>query len=113
MKDTAQRNAEGAVASVREMGEEAAARVGHVANSMGGRIRSAAESVRETTAADGPVAHAANTVADKLDRVGGYLEEQDLSGVKDDVEGIIRRYPVETLLVGVSVGYLLARRLYR
>ena len=69
--------------------------------------------MRETTSADGPVAHAANTVADKLDRIGGYLEEQDLAAVKDDVEGVIRRYPVETLLVGVGVGYLLARRLYR
>ena len=90
MKDTAQRNAESALASAREMGEEAANRVGQAASSFGGRIRSAAETVRDTTASDGPVAHAANTVADKLDRIGGYLEEQDLSAVKDDVEGIIR-----------------------
>lgn len=113
MKANAQGNVESAVSSVREMGEEAATRVSQAASSMGGRIRSAAESVRETTSAEGPVAHAANSVADKLDRIGGYLEEQDLAGVRDDVEGIIRRYPVETLLVGLGMGYLLARRLYR
>ena len=113
MKENAQRNVESAVASVREMGEEAATRVGQAASSMGGRIRHAADTVRETTSSDGPVAHAANSVADKLDRLGGYLEEQDLAGVRDDVEGVIRRYPVETLLVGLGVGYLLARRLYR
>ena len=113
MNDNAPGNAESTLSNVREMGEEAAARVGQAASSMGGRIRSAAESVRETTAAEGPVAHAANSVADKLDRLGGYLEEQNLAGLRDDVEGIIRRYPVETLLAGLGLGYLLARRLYR
>lgn len=113
MKENAQRAAESAADSVREMGEEAVNRVGQAASSVGGRIRSAAETVRETTSADGAVAHAASAVADKLDRVGSYLEEQDLSAVRDDVEGIIRRYHIETVLVGVGLRYLVARRLYR
>jgi hypothetical protein len=97
----------------REMGHQAASRVEQAATTVGERLHGAADTLREKASQEGPVARAANTVADRLDRVGTYLQDQDLSAVRGDVESLIRRYPFEALLVGVGMGYLFARRLFR
>ena len=47
--------------------------------------------------------------ADTLERAGTYLQQQDLNDMRADLENIIRRYPVQSLLIGLGVGYLLAR----
>jgi hypothetical protein len=52
---------------------------------------------------------AATAVAEKLDVAGTYLQEKDLNHVLDDLSGMIRRHPVPALLIGLGVGYLLAR----
>ena len=64
---------------------------------------------RERAPATGPVANVADTAADTLDRAGTYLQQQDLADMRADLEGMIRRYPVQSLLIGFGVGYLLAR----
>jgi hypothetical protein len=38
-----------------------------------------------------------------------YLQELDLADVRADLEGLIRRHPMEALLVGLGIGYLVAR----
>ena len=59
------------------------------------------------------MADAADATADTLERTGNYLREQDLSDIRSDLEGLIRRHPFESLLVGLGVGYLLARSMRR
>ena len=59
------------------------------------------------------MAEAADTAADTLERAGAYLREQDLTSIRADLEGLIRRHPLESLLVGLGVGYLLARSMRR
>ena len=44
-----------------------------------------------------------------LDRSGEYLQTADLQMVRSDLERVIREHPIESLLVGVGVGYLVAR----
>jgi hypothetical protein len=41
--------------------------------------------------------------------MGSYLQNQGLSGAMEDLEGLIRRYPIQSLLLGVGLGYLLSR----
>jgi len=36
-----------------------------------------------------------------------------LADMRADLEGIIRRHPMESMLVGLGVGYLLARSMRR
>jgi hypothetical protein len=48
-------------------------------------------------------------VASALDSTGHYLEEQGLSGMAEDLTNLIRRNPIPALLIGVGLGYLLAR----
>jgi Tfp pilus assembly protein PilF len=68
-----------------------------------------AQTIREKAPISGPVADAANTAATTLERAGTYLQEQDLADMRADLEGIIRRHPIESLLIGLGIGYLLAR----
>jgi hypothetical protein len=65
--------------------------------------------IREKAPHEGAVGTAATAVAEKLDVAGSYLQEKDLNHVLSDVSSMIRRYPVPALLVGLGIGYLLAR----
>ncbi len=69
----------------------------------------AAQTIRQSAPDSGPLAGAADSAADTLQRAGSYLQEQDLADMRADLEGMIRRYPVQSLLIGFGVGYLLAR----
>jgi hypothetical protein len=58
------------------------------------------EAVRTTT----------NKVADKLERAGSYLEEGKVENMVNDVVSVIRKYPVQSVLLGVAAGFFAARR---
>jgi ElaB/YqjD/DUF883 family membrane-anchored ribosome-binding protein len=49
------------------------------------------------------------TVGDTIERGGRYLEDRDLGGMASDLGSLIRRNPVPSILVGLCVGFLLAR----
>jgi uncharacterized protein YjbJ (UPF0337 family) len=51
-------------------------------------------------------ANAASTVSDTVTRVGQYLPE-----LPDGLAGLIRRYPVPSLMLGMGLGFLLGRSL--
>ncbi len=74
----------------------------------GTQMKSLAETVRQN-APEGTVGDYAYQAADALDRGGRYLEQADVQTVRSDLETIIRQHPIESLLVGLGVGFLLAR----
>ena len=76
---------------------------------VGERIGSLADAIREKAPHEGAVGTAATAVAEKLDVAGSYLQEKDVNHVLGDVSSMIRRYPVPSLLIGLGIGYLLAR----
>jgi len=39
-----------------------------------------------------------------------YVEHTTVRGVADDVARIIRRYPIQSLVIGIAAGFLLFRR---
>lgn len=92
---------------------EAASYVGQKAegatSAVGGSMKSLAGSIREHTPRDGMLGTASSAVADTLESSGRYLEEHGLSGVGEDVTGLIRRNPVPSVLIGIGIGYLIAR----
>jgi hypothetical protein len=102
--------------TVRAKASEAGAQVADTVNdamtSTGEQLSSVAQSVRERAPA-GQIGQVASATADALDRGGRYLQDQDLAGVRSDLEAIIRRYPIPSLLVGAGVSFLLARSLRR
>jgi len=78
-------------------------------SAVGERIGSLADVIREKAPHEGAVGTAATTVAEKLEVAGSYLQERDVNHMLNDLSGMIRRYPVPSLLIGLGIGYLLAR----
>ena len=59
--------------------------------------------------AQGAVATAATAVAGGVESASSYLQEKKFEEMATDLTALIRRYPVPSLLVGVGLGYVLAR----
>jgi hypothetical protein len=96
---------------------EAASFVGKKAedatSAMGSGMKSLGGTIREHTPDRGMVGGATSAMANTLETGGRYLQEQGLSGIGDDVTNLIRRNPIPAVLIGVGVGFLVARAISR
>jgi len=92
-----------------QVGSQVADRADAATTTVGERMTEVAQTIREKAPTSGPVADVADTAAHTLERAGTYLQQQDLTDMRADLEGIIRRHPIESLLIGLGIGYLLAR----
>ena len=52
---------------------------------------------------------ASDAVAQTLERTGRYLQEEGLKGIGEDAASLIRRYPIQSVLIGIGIGFLIAR----
>ena len=59
--------------------------------------------------AQGALSTAATAVADGVGSASSYLQEKKFEEMATDLTTLIRSYPVQSLLVGVGLGYILAR----
>ena len=91
-----------AASFVGKQAEGAASAVGSGFKSLGGTIR-------ENAPHSGMIGTATGAVADSLETSGRYLQEHGLSGIGDDVTNLIRRNPIPAILIGIGVGFILAR----
>jgi ElaB/YqjD/DUF883 family membrane-anchored ribosome-binding protein len=74
----------------------------------GERIESAAHQVRERSP-EGRPGQVAGRAADTVERSGRYLQQSSPSDVQSDLEQLIRKHPMESLLVGAGIGFLLSQ----
>lgn len=104
----------GTVASItakaQELGTTAANKANEAATVVGEKIGSLATVIRENAPHEGAVATAATVVVDGLESASSYLREKKFDHLAKDVTALVRTYPVQSLLLGVGLGYLLARR---
>lgn len=77
--------------------------------SLGGTMQSLAGSLRESAPHEGMLGTASARVADSLESGGRYLQEEGLGGMTEDLMTLIRRNPIPAVLVGIGIGFLLAR----
>jgi len=99
---TVQQKAGDAASFVGQKAEDAAGAVGQ-------RMQSAAGSIRRSGPQEGMLGNASSVLASTLENAGRELQEHGLSGVADDLTNMIRRHPVPSILIGIGVGFLLAR----
>jgi hypothetical protein len=59
--------------------------------------------------AQGAISTAATAVAGGVESASSYLQEKKFDEMATDITALIRQHPVQALLVGVGLGYLLAR----
>jgi hypothetical protein len=93
----------------------AASNVGHRAEqavgAAGRGFENLADTVRERGPSSGTLGTASRAVADTLDSTGHYIEDRNLSGMAEDLTGMIKRNPIPALFIGLGVGFLLGRAL--
>jgi uncharacterized protein YjbJ (UPF0337 family) len=106
-----------ATTSAKGAAEEAAAAAASTAaqsvSAVGEKIGSLADVIREKAPHEGAMGTAATTVADKLGAAGSYLQQKNMDHMASDLTGMIRRYPIPALLIGLGIGYLLGGRTRR
>jgi hypothetical protein len=84
-------------------------RASEAATAVGSGMESLAGTIRERGPREGMWGSASDQVARTLETGGRYLKEEGLSGMLDDVAVMVRKNPIPAILVGIGVGFLLAR----
>ncbi len=99
-----------------EWAETASETVDHQRENVSAGLDRAATTLHEKAAnmPGGPQAvNAAHRVADGMETAASYLREHDFADMRDDVVNVCRKYPVQTLISAVAVGFLLGRAVRR
>jgi hypothetical protein len=93
--------------------EDLASTVGHQAEgavgATGDAMKSLAGTIREKKAENGMLHDVASGIADGLESGGAYLQDHNLHGLAKDMTDLVRRYPLQAILVGVGVGFCVGR----
>jgi len=112
MRDAAS-NVRDAASNVAHKVADAGSYVGHKAEeataTVGGEMKSFAGTIREKGPHDGMLGNASAAVANTLESAGRELQEHGLSGIADDITNTIRRHPVPAVLIGLGLGFMVAR----
>jgi cell division septum initiation protein DivIVA len=107
--------AQDAASSMASKAQDAAGTVGHKAEdataTVGHGMQTLAGKVRDNTPNEGMLGSASNAVADAIEGAGKYVEDKNLTGMVDDMTGLIRRNPVPALFLALGVGFLIGRAL--
>ncbi|GKS57968.1 hypothetical protein YTPLAS18_14950 [Nitrospira sp.] len=89
---------------------EAASKARETARDVGHSLGEAAESLQDKIRRTGKdAADVVSSVSERVRSSATYVQEQGLEGLMDDVGTLIKRYPIQAVLIGVGVGFLLAR----
>jgi ElaB/YqjD/DUF883 family membrane-anchored ribosome-binding protein len=112
VKDNVTEKAGKAKEKVAEVARKAADKLDEQRDPAADKLESAASTLHEK--ADGlpggeKVANMAHATADKMQATAGYVREHDVSAMMDDVEGLVRRHPGQSLLAAAAVGFLVGR----
>jgi len=101
------------VSGMAQKAQDAAANAGQKTDealtAVGERMTSLAGTIREKAPHEGTLGTAASTVADRLQAGGQYLQDHGLEDMAEDMAGMVRRYPLQSVLVGLGIGFLLGQ----
>ena len=98
------------VAKTSELGATVATTANVAATVVGEKIGSLANVIRDNAPHEGAVSTAATAVVERLESASSYLRENKFDHLARDITALVRTYPVQSLLIGVGLGYVLARR---
>lgn len=76
-------------------------------STVGERMSSIAGTIRDKAPREGVLGSAASSVADKLQSGGDYLQQHGLGDMANDMTTLVKQHPMQALLAGFGVGFLL------
>jgi ElaB/YqjD/DUF883 family membrane-anchored ribosome-binding protein len=82
-------------------------------SSVGERMASIAGTIREKVPSEGRLGSTVGAVANTLESSGHYLSEHGVADIAGDLSNMVRRYPMQSLWVGLGIGVLLGSALSR
>jgi len=80
---------------------------------VGSGMESLGHTVRDNLPREGMVGSAASAVAGSLESGGRYLKEHSPADMWNDVTDLVRKNPMTCLMIGLGIGFLLARMVKR
>jgi hypothetical protein len=116
----AQEQAKGFASQAADTAKDVASSVGHtisdtastvgrkaddLTSAAGSGLRSLGETFQQKAPHGGMLGGASQAVATGLRESGSYIEHEGVSGMLDDLTGLIRRYPFAAVCVGLGMGY--------
>lgn len=108
-----QQGASAALSKAQELASTAGQRVEDATTTLGERVKSAGSALRERGPREGMLGTATGAVADSLEHTGRYIQEEGIVGMAEDIAEVIRRNPIPSMLVGVGIGFMLAKMFRR
>lgn len=111
VKETATDMAEKAKQAAGSMAESAGKKANEAASAVGSTMKSFGEKIKDNAPSEGYLGKASQSVASSLEEGGKYLQEQGLTGLAEDVGGLIKRNPVPAVLVAIGIGFMIGRML--
>jgi ElaB/YqjD/DUF883 family membrane-anchored ribosome-binding protein len=99
---------EEAKVKAQQAGTHAHAKADSGMTATGERVENAAHNMRERSP-QGKAGNIAGRIADTMEHSGKYLQQSNPNDMRSDMEQLIRKHPVESLLIGAGVGFLLSR----
>lgn len=109
LTDKAQSMASNVADQAREAGSFVADKAKAAVDAVSHGMTSVGHTVRDHTPE--ALTNAGAAIADRLETTGHYFEQKGLSGMGDDVADMIRANPVPAMLIGIGLGFCLARLL--
>jgi uncharacterized protein YjbJ (UPF0337 family) len=61
----------------------------------------------------GKTSEAANAVRSGMEKTSSYFQEKTVDNIGSDIAAVVRKYPVQSVLIGLGVGIWLARSIKR
>jgi hypothetical protein len=117
MKNKASETASNVADKARQAASNLGSNIGNKAedatHAVGAGMKSLADTIRDRGPHEGMVGSATSTLASGLESGGQYLQQQGIKGVADDLTQLIRRNPIPALLLGVGLGFVVARATMR
>jgi ElaB/YqjD/DUF883 family membrane-anchored ribosome-binding protein len=105
----AQQTASAVADRSREAMQQAGTQADRAAAAVGTQVASAADGLRSRLPDNGILKDAGERVASAIETGGHYLEEHKLSGSMEDLTGLVKKYPLQALAIGVGIGFVFAR----
>jgi uncharacterized protein YjbJ (UPF0337 family) len=80
---------------------------GSSAGGIGSNLRSRVDEVGSTVSSK--AAEAAGAMSNRVQSARSYLQERDFDELTGDIVAWVRQYPIQACLIGIGLGYLIAR----
>ena len=107
--DRAQDMANRVAHQAKDLAHDAGQKAEDITHRAGSAMESLGQTIRTKGPHDGTMGQVAGRVADNLASGGHYLQEEGLTGMANDLTELVRKNPIPALLIGIGIGFLVAR----